>query len=96
VNACDGVIGKVGYSTVAEIYYAGVPFGYISRARFRESPSLISFIADQMHGLPIEEDAFYDGRWLSCLDELLAFPRITRRGPRGSEQVARFVLDLLL
>jgi len=96
VNACDGVLGKAGYSTVAEIYYAGVPFGYISRARFRESPSLISFIVDQMHGLPIEEDVFYDGRWLSCLHDLLAFPRITRRGPRGSEQVARFVLDLLV
>jgi hypothetical protein len=30
VNACDAVIGKAGYSTVAEVYYAGVPFGYIS------------------------------------------------------------------
>jgi hypothetical protein len=95
VNACDGVIGKAGYSTVAEIYYAGVPFAYISRGSFRESPSMMSFIADQMYGLPIEENTFYDGRWLSRLDELLAFPRITRRGPRGSEQVARFVLDLL-
>jgi uncharacterized protein (TIGR00661 family) len=96
VNASDAVIGKAGYSTVAEIYYAGVPFGFISRGRFPESQSLISFIGDQMHGLPIEEDVFYDGRWLSYLHELLAFPRITRRVTRGSEQVARFVLDLLI
>ncbi len=95
VNACDAVIGKAGYSTAAEVYYAGVPFGYISRHRFREAQSLASFIEDQIHGLPIKEGDFRDGRWLSYLHKLLAFPRINRHGPRGAEQVARFVLDLL-
>jgi UDP:flavonoid glycosyltransferase YjiC (YdhE family) len=32
VNACDAVIGKVGYSTLAEVYHAGVPFGYVARS----------------------------------------------------------------
>ncbi len=27
VNACDAVVGKAGYSTAAEVYHAGVPFG---------------------------------------------------------------------
>ena len=95
VNACDGVTGKVGYSTLAEIYYAGVPFGYITRSRFRESQDLVSFIKNQMHGLPIAEHAFYDGSWLSSLDDLLALPRIQRQHPSGAEQVARFVFDLM-
>ena len=44
VNASDAVIGKVGYSTLAEVYHAGTPFGYISRNTFRESMKLLSFI----------------------------------------------------
>ena len=36
VNACDVVIGKNGYSTVSEVYHAGVPFGFVSRPNFRE------------------------------------------------------------
>jgi UDP:flavonoid glycosyltransferase YjiC (YdhE family) len=34
VNASDAVIGKIGYGTLAEVYWAGVPFGYISRPNF--------------------------------------------------------------
>ena len=95
VNACDAVIGKVGYSTLAEIYYAGVPFGYVARSRFRESQILVSFIENQMYGLPISGDQFYSGHWLTYLPHLLALPRINRKDPRGAEQVARFVYDLI-
>ena len=95
VNACDAVIGKVGYSTLAEIYYAGVPFGYVARSRFRESQILVSYIENQMYGLPISGDQFYSGHWLTSLPHLLALPRIHRKDPRGAEQVARFVYDLI-
>ncbi len=95
LNASDAVIGKVGYSTLAEIFYAGVPFGYITRRRFRESRILVSYIEDKMNGLPIAENHFYNGAWLHSLSDLLAFPRIRRNGPRGAEQVARFVYDLI-
>jgi hypothetical protein len=95
VNACDAVIGKVGYSTLAEIYYAGVPFGYIARGRFRESHVLVSYIEHQMKGVPIPEDEFYNGSWLSDLPDLLALPKIDRECPRGAEQVAHFVYHLI-
>jgi hypothetical protein len=94
-NASNAVIGKVGYSTLAEIYYAGVPFGYVARSRFRESQQLVSFIEGKMPGLPISGDQFYSGGWLSSLPDLLALPRINREDPRGAEQVARFVVDLI-
>jgi UDP:flavonoid glycosyltransferase YjiC (YdhE family) len=95
VNASDAVIGKVGYSTLAEIYYAGVPFGYVARKKFRESRPLVSFVKTQMNGLPISEDDFYSGKWLSDLPDLLAMPRIQRRSPRGAEQVAHFIHRLI-
>ncbi len=35
VNASDAVIGKVGYSTLAEVFHAGVPYGFITRSEFQ-------------------------------------------------------------
>ncbi len=95
VNASDAVIGKAGYSTIAEIYYAGLPFGYIARGRFRESKVLVSFIETQMNGLPIAENKFYDGTWLSYLPELLALSRIPPKEPNGASQVAHFIYNLI-
>jgi len=91
VLASDAVIGKVGYSTLAEVYYAGVPFGYVWRKGFRESLVLVSYIEKTMNGLPIEENDFSSGRWLSALPDLLAMPKIQRDTPRGDDQVARFI-----
>jgi hypothetical protein len=93
--ASDAVVGKVGYSTLAETYRTGIPFGYIARQGFRESGKLASFIQEHMAGLPIREREFQAGTWLSCLPELLSLPRIHRRDPNGAEQVARFLLGLL-
>jgi len=95
VNTSDTVIGKVGYSTLAEVYNAGVPFGYISRRRFRESPILVSYIENQMKGLPIDDDEFYNGKWISCLPDLLSFPRIHRDDSCGATEVSLFISDLL-
>lgn len=40
IDDCDAVIGKVGYSTLAEVYHTGAPFGYISLPSFVESEVL--------------------------------------------------------
>lgn len=72
-----------------------LPFGHISRKRFRESEVLISYIEDRMKGLSIDEDRFYSGDWISCLPELLAMPRIQRQRPGGATQAARFIHGLL-
>jgi UDP:flavonoid glycosyltransferase YjiC (YdhE family) len=96
VNACDAVIGKAGYSTIAEIYYAGEPFGYVARKRFRESRILVSYVKNHMNGLPISENQFYHGGWLSSLPDLLALPRIHRQGLHGADQVAGFICDQIL
>jgi hypothetical protein len=95
VNAADAVIGKAGYSTVAEVYNVGIPFGYVGRPKFRETRALTTFIAQEMSGLPIAETQFQSGSWLSSLEELLALPRIQRNNSCGASQIADFVCELL-
>lgn len=95
VRACDAVIGKAGYSTLAEVFHAGVPFGYISRRDFRESPVLAAYIDQHMPSVAISPEQFHTGGWLSRLPELLALPRVRRHGPNGAEQAARFIQRLL-
>ena len=95
VHACDVVVGKAGYSTISEIYAAGVPFGYILRQSFRESAALAAFISQHMHGIEVLESAFQSGAWLHLLPALLRLPKVQRQEPNGADQVARFVCQRL-
>jgi UDP:flavonoid glycosyltransferase YjiC (YdhE family) len=95
VNAADTVIGKAGYSTIAEVYHAGVPFGYIPCANNREAAKLVTFIEDEMSGLPIRESEFQSGSWTDQLNRLLQMPRIERKVPNGADQIAGFILNYM-
>ena len=95
VTASDALIGKVGYSTLAEVYSAGMPFGYIARSDFRESRVLVSYIENHMQGFAIEDREFYEGSFLSRLTELLSLQRVERHTQNGAEQAARFILNLM-
>lgn len=95
VIASDAVIGKVGYSTLAEVYYAGVPFGYVARANYNESGPMVSFIKQQMPGFAVEESAFFTGEWMNRITELLMLPRVDRKGLNGAEQIGKFILSIL-
>jgi hypothetical protein len=95
VNAGDALIGKVGYSTLAETYQAGIPFGYIPRLAFRESPVLVAYIQANMPSLAFSEADLNNGNWLAKLPELLALPRLQRDSTNGAAQIARFVYDLI-
>jgi hypothetical protein len=93
VHACDAVIGKVGYSTIAEVYSAGVPFGYVPRLQFREMGPLVEFIQQYIPGLQILPAAFASAAWLDNLDELFSLPRMVHDGPDGAGQIADFILN---
>jgi len=94
IQASDVVIGKVGYSTLAEVYWSGVPFGYIARPAFRESETLIAFAETHLNGFPIEEKEFLNGAWVSFLQELLALPRREPRDPEGAREIAHYLTHL--
>jgi hypothetical protein len=96
INACDAVVGKPGYSTVAETYRVGIPIGSISRPNFRESAIMEDFIRQEMNGLLIPEPEFRDGSWLKDVSRLLTMPRIERIGPGGAETAAQFILQSFL
>jgi len=95
INAADAVIGKVGYSTLTEIYQAGVPFGYAARTHYRESKPLIDFIENNMSGIAIEEAEFHNGDWIERIDALLALPRVGPNTSNGARRIAGFIGDLL-
>lgn len=95
--ASDAVIGKVGYSTIAETYHAGIPFGYAIREHFRESAPLAEFIRQNMPSVPIPTSEFLDGTWVKHLPALLALPRRDSRSisSNGAMQIASFILEQL-
>ncbi|MCI5120422.1 MAG: hypothetical protein D3908_04350 [Candidatus Electrothrix sp. AUS4] len=96
IAACDAVIGKVGYSTLAEVYQAGIPFAYISRESFRESGPLAEFIARKMPSLPLSEEAFRQQDLSEMLTRLCRLPRREPSKESGAEVVAEFLQRLLL
>ena len=95
VNAADALIGKVGYSTLAEIYQAGTPFGYIARSTFRESPFLVDYVEANMPCVQFDEVQLANGSWISQLPRLLAFPKIKRPSANSADEVAGFISGLL-
>lgn len=96
VAAADVVIGKVGYSTLAEVYHAGVPFGYIQRPGFRESAPLVHFINKEMQGVEILAQDFAKGDWVSMLPGMFTIMPHGKTGySNGADQCAGFIVSLL-
>ncbi len=95
VQAADVVIGKVGYSTLAEVYHAGIPFGYFTRPGFRESDVLAAFVQEQMQGVALQGCEYRDGSWITRLPELLELPLIKRNDANGADCVVAFLDDLI-
>lgn len=95
VAAGDGVVGKIGYSTLAEVYSAGVPYGYVPRPRFRESDVLSAFVEREMAGFAIDTEELSDGRWIERVPDLLALPRKREKRVNGAGVVAEFLAGLV-
>jgi hypothetical protein len=87
VAASDAVVGKLGYSTFAEAWSAGVPYGFIPRERFPESAVLGELAASRGAGCAVPAAAL-SGRVWEWLDELLAIPRRPPVDPRGDDEAA--------
>lgn len=95
VNAADAVIGKLGYSTLAEVYHAGVPFGYVPRPNFRESGPMVEFIQREMGAMMIKEAGFLEGIWVAKLNTLFGFARQRPDGCNGADAAGRFIANLI-
>ncbi len=95
IHAADAVVGKAGYSTIAEIYQAGAPFGYVARPDNRESQPLVDFVENHMSALAIAEPDFQSGAFTDRLQELLQMPRLGGQRPNGADQIAKFIASWL-
>lgn len=95
VAAADLVVGKTGYSTVAEAYLAHTAYAVIDRPGFREAPLLEAFVDRHLLSWKTDMDALINGSWL---EQLAGLPPVKSSwSPRinGAEQIADFLLSLL-
>ncbi len=95
INAVDVVIGKAGYSTIAEVYQSGNPFGYVSKPSFRETDSLVNFIKEHLNNLPISIEELSNHAWLKKVPQLFTIPKDNQTKKNGADDIADFILELL-
>ena len=96
ITAADAVIGKAGYSTIAEIYHSQVRFGYFVRENNPEMQALINFLQHNTDGFSLSAQDYMSGDWLCELEKLLAVqPTYRQQTLNGSLQAAQLVSELL-
>jgi hypothetical protein len=95
VAAADVVIAKLGYSTLAEAYRAGVPLAFVRRPRLPESSSLAEFAQRHLPCLEISPEGFRAGTWLEKLPRLLAADRPPPVDSNGADEIAAHLDSLL-
>ncbi len=94
IQASDAVIGKLGYSTIAEVYRAGVPFGYVPRPTFPESPPVEAWVRGHLPCRRIDAESFVSWRWLDEIEPLLGLPRGRPDPPDGAAAVAERIIEM--
>ena len=92
VQTSDAVIAKLGYSTLAEVYQAGLPFAYIPRETFPETPPMAEFARRAMGALELTHLDFSSGNWGDLPEQLLQTPKIQRDGYNGADEIANLLL----
>lgn len=95
VKASEAVVGKIGYSTVAEAFHAGALFCYVMRRGFRESQVLAKFADEQMKGRAVSQEDFARASWLPLVEEMLEVSSHNSSRPNGAPDVAEFIVKLL-
>jgi len=95
VAAADALIGKAGYSTIAEAYRCGTPFGYVKRARSPESAVLEAFINRHLPSQVITQESYASARWIDTARELLDQRHDAAKGKNAAAAAARYLASLL-
>ena len=95
IHASDVVVGKLGYSTVAEVWAAGVPFAYVARPQFRESAVLEAWVQQALPYRRLEIDQLARADWIRQVKALLAEGRRPPTRPGGAADVARLLADIV-
>ena len=95
VHAADAVVGKLGYSTLAEVWSAGIPYGFVPRAHFPESPPLADWVQRHLPHKEIPPQRFESGDWLDDVRELVALGPIDPPAVTGAQVAASHLASWL-
>ena len=95
VAAADMVVGKLGYSTLAEVCQAATPYLFIQRRRFPESPALARYARRRLVCEEITEPELEAAHWPTRLPDLQRDRRAPTGGAVGAQQAARLLLELI-
>jgi L-arabinokinase len=94
MNACDAVIGKAGFSTIAEAMAHRTRFLYLPRSNFPEVPILEEGLLAWGGAQPMSRADFEAGRWRPDLDAIFAAEKPPEVAPcNGAELIARSLLE---
>ena len=96
IQASDIVIGKAGYSTLAEIALAGKPFAFISRESNAESAVLAKHIIEHLPSIEITQQEYLSRSWIEKLPEILELKPTTPSPINGADLVAEFIFEEIL
>ncbi len=94
VYASDLVIGKLGYSTLAEVGHAGKPFAYILRKDSRESNILADYAINHLQGIALSENDFISCNWIRRIPELLKLKATVPVFKNDAAMAANLILTL--
>lgn len=96
MQACDIVITKPGYGTLAECWQTGTPLAYVPRELFPEYPYLDDWLQSSAPAARMDLHDFVSGNWLPAMRQALAS---TQRYPRipasGAHQAAALIARAL-
>ena len=96
VQAADIILGKAGYSTLAEVTLAGKPFAFISREKNIESAVLANYIHNHLPSLEISQNEYLSGNWLGKLPEILKLQSTMISPENGADIVADYISSEIL
>jgi len=96
IQAADIILGKAGYSTLAEVALAGKPFAFISRETNIESAVLAKHITHQLPSLEISQKEYLSQSWVERMPEILKLVPTAPASVNGADLVADFVFREIL
>ncbi len=92
VAACDAVIGKPGYGTVAECVLNRTPMVYTERGRFAEYNPMVEEMREYIPTVHIPQEALFSGELPHYLDRIPPFTAAHKTDPgNGAQQAAAII-----
>jgi hypothetical protein len=97
VHASDVLVGKLGYSTLAEVSDAFVGFCYLTRPHFPESPCLQNYVDQHLKASHLSIHDFYAGNWQAAIQSVLNgdWSQLNRPSTDGARQAAQIIHDVI-